>query len=451
MKKAIKYILLICLALALVVVIANPDLLSFKKTGWVEEDGQFYYYNEDHKMHIGWLDLGESVYYLSEDGARLSGWLREGQAYHYFDENGLMVMDGWLDLDDGRYLIRDSLMVTGLTGYEGRNYFFGEDGRQVTGWVDLDEERWYFDPAEGHSLSGLQTIDGVMYAFTADGPLARGWFEEDGVTYYIEEDGTPISGGWQTIHDDAYYFNDDGTLYEGWLEEEGHTCYIQDGQRTTGILALDGRNYFFDSRGWQILMVNPWNTVPEGYEVQTTSVGGGHYIAQEAAVDFSNMVYAMQQQGLGPIITSSYRTGTRQQEIFDDRMAGYMAQGMTEEEAYAKTATSVAIPGTSEHQLGLAMDMTDAYYNKLDEGQMETPTQLWLIENSWKYGFILRYPDGKSEITGIIYEPWHYRYVGKELAAELKELNLTMEEYLDQLTEDKSLTASNPENGNTMK
>ena len=82
---------------------------------------------------------------------------------------------------------------------------------------------------------------------------------------------------------------------------------------------------------------------------------------------------------------------------------------------------------------------------------METPTQLWLIENSWKYGFILRYPDGKSHITGIIYEPWHYRYVGKELAAELKELNLTMEEYLDQLTEDKSLTASNPENGNTMK
>ena len=433
MKKAIKYILLICLALALVVVIANPDLLSFKKTGWVEEDGQFYYYNEDHKMHTGWLDLGESVYYLNEDGIRLSGWLREGQAYHYFDENGLMVMDGWLDLDDGRYMIRDSLMVTGLTGYEGRNYFFGEDGRQVTGWVDLDEERWYFDPAEGHSLSGLQIIDGVMYAFTADGPLARGWFEEDGVTYYIEEDGTPISGGWQTIHDDAYYFNDDGTLYEGWLEEEGHTCYIQDGQRTTGILALDGKNYFFDSRGWQILMVNPWNTVPEGYEVQTTSVGGGHYIAQEAASAFSNMVYAMQQQGLGPIITSSYRTGTRQQEIFNDRMAGYMAQGMTEEEAYAKTATSVAIPGTSEHQLGLAMDMTDAYYNKLDEGQMETPTQLWLIENSWKYGFILRYPDGKSEITGIIYEPWHYRYVGVELAKEIHDSGLTLEEYLDSL------------------
>ena len=492
MKKAFKTLLLICLAAALAILISNPDIISPRPTGWVETDGQFYYYNEQHQMLTGWLQQDDGVYYLNEDGVRHSGWLEEGGKRHYFDEYGLMVNDGWLDIDGQRWFILDTsavsglqtidgrdyffgedgclvrdgwitiddrrrfivdcTAVSGLQSIDGRNYYFGEDGCLVTGWVDLEDGRWYFDPAEGHSLTGIQTIDGVTYGFTVDGPLApQGWFELDDRTYYIDENGSPIPGGWQKIEDTTYYFDTDGSLFEGWAEVEGHTYYMKDGLYTTGILALDGRNYFFDSRGWNILMVNPWNTVPEGYEVQTTSVGGDHYIAKEAAGAFSNMIYAMQQLELGPIITSSYRTITRQQEIFDERMAGYMEQGMTEEEAYALTATSVAIPGTSEHQLGLAMDMTDAFYNKLDEGQMETPTQLWLIENSWKYGFILRYPDGKSEITGIIYEPWHYRYVGKELAAELKELNLTMEEYLDQLTEDKSLTASNPANGNTMK
>ena len=404
-------LLLPCAAAVLFLLLSNPGCTGFFPTGWVEQDGQFYYYNEDHQLHTGWLE---------EDGKR-----------HYFDENGVMMTEGWLELDGSRYLI--------------------VDGSPVTGWLEADGVRRYFDPAEGFAVTGIRTIEGVTYGFNTDGSLASGWLEADGVTYRISEDGTPLPGGWLEVEGVTYYLAEDGSLYEGWLTEEGHTYYMQAGIYTTGILPLDGRNYFFDSRGWNILMVNPWNTVPEGYEVDVVTVGGDHYIAAQAAVDFCNMIYTLQQAEMGPIITSSYRTGTRQQEIFDERMAGYMEQGMTEEEAYAKTATSVAIPGTSEHQLGLAMDMTDAQYNKLDEGQMETPTQLWLIENSWKYGFILRYPDGKSEITGIIYEPWHYRYVGKELAAELYELGLTMEEYLDMLTEDKTLTASNPENGNTMK
>ena len=94
----------------------------------------------------------------------------------------------------------------------------------------------------------------------------------------------------------------------------------------------------------------------------------------------------------------------------------------------------MAIPGTSEHQLGLAMDIIDSANWKLDESQAKMPTQIWLMENSWRYGFILRYPDGTSEQTGIIYEPWHYRYVGKEIAAEIFELDVCLEEYLENLT-----------------
>ena len=98
--------------------------------------------------------------------------------------------------------------------------------------------------------------------------------------------------------------------------------------------------------------------------------------------------------------------------------------------APTEAAKSVAIPGTSEHQLGLAVDLVDANYGYLNEYQAETPTQQWLMENSWQFGFILRYPVDKSEITGIIYEPWHYRYVGKENAKDIYESGLCLEEWL---------------------
>ena len=94
------------------------------------------------------------------------------------------------------------------------------------------------------------------------------------------------------------------------------------------------------------------------------------------------------------------------------------------------------MPGTSEHQLGLAVDIVDVNYPYLDDHQATMPAQKWLMEHCWEYGFVLRYPDDKTDVTGIIYEPWHYRYVGKELAAELYELGLTVEEYMQKLTEE---------------
>ena len=90
----------------------------------------------------------------------------------------------------------------------------------------------------------------------------------------------------------------------------------------------------------------------------------------------------------------------------------------------------VAVPGTSEHQLGLALDIVDMNHQILDESQEETDTQQWLMAHSWEYGFILRYPNDKSEITGIIYEPWHYRYVGRDAAREIYEQGVCLEEYL---------------------
>ena len=94
----------------------------------------------------------------------------------------------------------------------------------------------------------------------------------------------------------------------------------------------------------------------------------------------------------------------------------------------------MAVPGTSEHQTGLALDIVDTSYQILDEAQEDTDVQRWLAEHSWEYGFVLRYPLGKSEITGISYEPWHYRYVGRTAAREMTELGLRLEEYVDWLS-----------------
>ena len=107
-----------------------------------------------------------------------------------------------------------------------------------------------------------------------------------------------------------------------------------------------------------------------------------------------------------------------------------IVQGYSEENARTEAGKVVAVPGTSEHQLGLAVDIVDIENQILDEDQEKTAVQKWLMKNSWRYGFILRYPNDKSNITGIIYEPWHYRYVGKEAAKEIYDLDVCLEEYL---------------------
>ena len=135
-------------------------------------------------------------------------------------------------------------------------------------------------------------------------------------------------------------------------------------------------------------------------------------------------------QGLSMYVTSAYRAYDRQVEIFNQSMQERMDQGMTPLEAYQETSIQVAMPGTSEHATGLAVDIISTEYDELDERQGDTDEQKWLMEHCQEYGFILRYPSDKSDITGIIYEPWHYRYVGKEAAEEIMEQGLTLEEYL---------------------
>lgn len=186
---------------------------------------------------------------------------------------------------------------------------------------------------------------------------------------------------------------------------------------------------------WNLLLVNPWNPMPEAFSVELASVGGGHKVDARCAEALLDMLSDCRAAGLSPAICSSYRTWEVQASLFSQRVASRMAQGMTREAAEARTAQSTAVPGTSEHQIGLAVDLVDSSNWRLDSSQASMPAQRWLMRHSWEYGFILRYPEEKSDITGIIYEPWHYRYVGRDAAQTIYEQGLCLEEYLQQMAE----------------
>lgn len=182
---------------------------------------------------------------------------------------------------------------------------------------------------------------------------------------------------------------------------------------------------------WNLLLVNPWNKVPSDFSVELTQLKNGHAIDKRAYPDLQNMMDAMRAEGLSPLICSSYRTNEKQQNLYSNEVSSYLARGYSQTAAETEAGKWVAVPGTSEHQTGLAVDIVDINYQLLDEKQEDTAVQKWLVNNSYKYGFILRYPSDKSDITGINYEPWHYRYVGKEVAKDIYEQGVCLEEYLD--------------------
>lgn len=186
------------------------------------------------------------------------------------------------------------------------------------------------------------------------------------------------------------------------------------------------------SSDWNLILVNPWNEAPDGYEISLTNLPNGHSIDSRCYPALMEMMNACRSAGLHPLICSSYRSQEKQESLFQERIDELRAQGYSKKEARIKAATSVARPGTSEHQIGLAVDIVDQSHQTLDAMQEYTPVQQWLMENSWKYGFILRYPNDKSRLTGIIYEPWHYRYVGPEAAQEIYEQGICLEEYLEE-------------------
>lgn len=181
---------------------------------------------------------------------------------------------------------------------------------------------------------------------------------------------------------------------------------------------------------WMLVLANPWNKLPEDFSVELTYIDSVHRVDSRIVSDLNAMMSDLASAGHSAFVCSSYRTNSKQTTLYNNEVADYRNRGYSEEDAAIEAAKWVAIPGTSEHQTGLAVDIMSSHYLVLDEGQEDTAEQQWLMQNSYKYGFILRYPSDKSDVTGIYYEPWHYRYVGKDAAKEIYENGICFEEYL---------------------
>ena len=181
---------------------------------------------------------------------------------------------------------------------------------------------------------------------------------------------------------------------------------------------------------WMLALVNARNPLPMGFAPPLKTLANGLKFDERAIDELNAMLSAARRQGLSPVVSSAYRTMEKQQSLFDGKVLALIALGMDPVQADTEARKHVAYPGTSEHNLGLAADIVSLSYQHLDGNQANTPEVKWLHEHCAEYGFILRYPEEKEEITGIVYEPWHFRYVGVEAATAIMDGGLCLEEYL---------------------
>jgi len=398
--------------LIMVIVLAFSVMTLRPEDGWRVKRGDTQYILNG-KPVTGWQALEGSRYYFREDGALCTGWQTIGDQIYYLGADGKLVT-GWLELDGARY-------------------YLGTDGCRVTGWQEIGENRYCFD-ADGRLLSGIILENGAAYLLNDQGQLSTGWVQMDGKLYYGDAQGHAFFG-WNEIDGKMHYFDETGAAASGWVKLDGFLYYFYtDGAPAQGREIINGQTHHFASNGQVLYLVNPWNPLPRDYTVELTPISETHSIATVAYQDFLDMLSDCKEAGFAPAVCSAYRTQEYQEGLYQNRIDRYVKQGYDEETATVLAGRSVAVPGTSEHQLGLALDIVDNENWHLDETQADMPTQQWLMENSWRYGWILRYPVGKSEITGIIYEPWHYRYVGKTIAKEIYDLGICLEEYLELLT-----------------
>lgn len=179
---------------------------------------------------------------------------------------------------------------------------------------------------------------------------------------------------------------------------------------------------------WYLVVVNTEREIPADYVPKLAEIGSsGKYMDARVAPYYNEMYAAAKKDGITLTPYSGYRSYARQQRNYNNLTDTYMSQyNLSREEAAKKAATVILPPGTSEHNLGLAMDICNT--NSSFDTQKEYK---WLTEHAHEYGFILRYTAEKQPITGIIPEPWHWRYVGVEHAAKIKDSGLCLEEYLE--------------------
>lgn len=179
------------------------------------------------------------------------------------------------------------------------------------------------------------------------------------------------------------------------------------------------------SSEWNLLLVNSENALPEDNQVTLFRLSNGIQVDERIYPALQEMFDAARTEGLSLTVVAGYRTSDEQQQLLTQKIEEYQNEGYSTGMANELAKKWVAVPGTSEHQLGIAVDINADTTRSSNDAVYD-----WLANHSYKYGFIKRYPENKTKITGVINEPWHYRYVGQEAASEIYAKDLCLEEYL---------------------
>ncbi|MCM1272170.1 MAG: M15 family metallopeptidase [Clostridium sp.] len=185
----------------------------------------------------------------------------------------------------------------------------------------------------------------------------------------------------------------------------------------------------YDKNKELLLLVNTKTAIPEDYEFEQHVLNSGAIIDERAYIDLYRMLKACNDAGYHYSIISAYRDKETQQGVIDRNVQELMDKGLNQDEAYEKTLETVQAVGHSEHETGLALDLTEEGVYGLTEDLETNETIKWFTDNCTQYGFVVRYPKDKADVTGISYEPWHFRYVGEEAARFMTEHNLTLDEF----------------------
>lgn len=189
---------------------------------------------------------------------------------------------------------------------------------------------------------------------------------------------------------------------------------------------------------WNLILVNRAHPLPDDFSVELETITGNYKFDARAASALRSMLDAASEDGCPLVIVSAYRTVKRSRELYTNKVAELVGQGYSQYEAEEEAARWIAPPGTSEHHTGLAVDVVSTdyynYYGDLEQDFEKFDEFQWLINHCADYGFVLRYPKDKEDVTNIVYEPWHYRYVGVENAKKMMAENLCLEEYVQTLS-----------------
>jgi len=198
-------------------------------------------------------------------------------------------------------------------------------------------------------------------------------------------------------------------------------------------VSLSAKAEVTTERDWRLMLVNPDNILPENFSVDLTMTKYGYEVDSRIVDDVTALIEGAAKDNVKLLICYGYRTLEQSQQLFEKQLRKQRSYGLSEEAALAEAKRWVAPPGTSDHHTGLALDIVTPEHQVLNHAFYNTPAGQWMAEHSWEYGFVIRFPEDKQEITGITYEPWHLRFVGKEHAAEMHKNNECLEEYVARL------------------